>query len=87
MDFEEPRFFDESTVRKKLNEYIREGIVVGEMCGKKKVYHAADPAPLLDVDAVHFFSEVAPCGVMGSFLLDKLENHEDHLAFKHHYIT
>ena len=24
---------------------------------------------------------------MGSFLLDKLENHEDHLAFKHHYIT
>ena len=87
LDFEEPRFFDESTVRKKLNEYIREGIVVGEMCGKKKVYHAADPAPLLDADAVHFFSEVAPCGVMGSFLLDKLENHEDHLAFKHHYIT
>ena len=34
-----------------------------------------------------FFSEVAPCGVIGSFLLDKADSHEEHFVFKHHYIT
>lgn len=34
-----------------------------------------------------FFSETAPCGVIGSFLEDKTNNIPDHFAFKHHYIT
>ena len=34
-----------------------------------------------------FYSEVAPCGVIGSFLLDKLTNDPKCFAFKHHYIT
>lgn len=34
-----------------------------------------------------YFSEVLPCGVIGSYLLDKIEQSESHFSFKHHYIT
>ena len=34
-----------------------------------------------------FFSEVAPCGVIGSYLLDRTAPHTDLFTFKHHYIT
>lgn len=87
-DFRDPMIFDESTVRKKLKEYIAEGIIIGEKKGRSMVYcRADDTVSLNDTDALHFYSEIAPCGVIGSFLLDKHENHEDHFCFKHHYIT
>ena len=42
-------------------------------------------------DALSFFSEIAPSGVVGSFLYDKLSVKErqdsDIFQFKHHYIT
>ena len=38
-------------------------------------------------EALDFFSEVAPCGVIGSFLLDKDAPREGLFGFKHHYIT
>lgn len=86
--FREPMVFDESTVRKKLKEYIAEGIIIGVKKGRSMVYRRADDIMGLDdTDALHFYSEIAPCGVIGSFLLDKHENHEDHFGFKHHYIT
>ncbi len=86
--FCKPMLFDESTVRKKLKEYIDEGIIVGEKEGKSMVYRRADDTAVPDnTDALHFYSEIAPCGVIGSFLLDKREKQEDHFVFKHHYIT
>lgn len=85
--FKEPRMFDESTVRKKLKEYIAEGIVIGTKQGKTMYYQRAEEAPEFDPDMLDYFSEAAPCGVVGSFLLDKVVEHEDHFAFKHHYIT
>ena len=85
--FDEPRMFDSSTVRKKLNEYVSEGIVVSEKRGKTMYYRRAEDADLPDPDVLDFFSEAAPCGVIGSFLLDKADAHRDHFAFKHHYIT
>lgn len=81
------RIFDESTVRKKLKEYTAEGLVVMEKLGKTVYYRRAAPAELPDADLLDFFSEVAPCGVVGSFLLDKIDPHEGHFVFKHHYIT
>lgn len=86
--FPEPMLFDESTVRKKLKEYIEEGMVKGEKCGRIMRYRRAgeDPVPV-DADALHFYSEIAPCGVIGSFLLDKQGGGPAHFAFKHHYIT
>lgn len=85
--FSEPFVYDESTLRKKLKEYEGEGIIVSERSGKKTLYRrteSVDVAPLSD--ALDFFSEASPCGVIGSFLLDKIES-DELFTFKHHYIT
>ena len=87
VSFREPRMFDASTVRKKLNEYISEGIIVTEKRGKTLYYRRSDSAVFTNPHALDFFSEVAPCGVIGSYLLDKLDAHNEHFSFKHHYIT
>lgn len=87
-EFEIPMMFDESTVRKKLKEYTEQGIVIGEKVGRKKMYRRADDVKLPDItDILNFYSEVAPCGVLGSFLLDKQDKKNDSFSFKHHYIT
>lgn len=86
--FEEPMVFDESTLRKKLKEYIEEGIIVSEKRGKHLVYRRAKDIELGDIcDIIDFYSEIAPCGVVGSFLHDKQEKHDEIFSFKHHYIT
>ena len=84
--FDEPKMFDESTVRKKLKEYAAEGIIVTEKDGKTVTYRRAAEAEIYDADILDFFSEVSPCGVIGSFLLDKTDSNNN-FAFKHHYIT
>lgn len=87
-EFDVPMEFDESTVRKKLKEYVGEGIIISEKRGKAVYYRRADDySDTMDTDVLHYFSEVAPCGAIGSFLLDKAEHHEDRFVFKHHYIT
>lgn len=85
--FDEPMTFDESTVRKKLDEYAREGIILKEKDGRRTLYRRAPDISFDNADALDFFSEVAPCGVLGSFLLDKLPPHPSAFRFKHHYIT
>ena len=87
-DFKEPMVFDESTVRKKLKEYCENGIVAMEKVGRKAYYHRMETIDLSDfTDAIHYFSEVAPCGVVGSFILDKVNTDSNIFTFKHHYIT
>lgn len=87
-DFENPMMFDESTVRKKLKEYISQGIIECTKYGRKMLYRRSDDVELPDItDILNFYSEVAPCGVIGSFLLDKQDNNNDNFSFKHHYIT
>lgn len=85
--FQDPKLFDESTVRKKLKEYVADGLLEAEKAGRSVVYFR----PVADFpdcsDALDFFSEIAPCGVIGSFLLDKTSSHPELFAFKHHYIT
>ena len=89
---------DSSTLRKKLKEYVAEGIIESRKQGKAMYYRRAKSAKLPDAKLLDFFSEAAPCGVIGSFLLDKIKNegfacfhekqsHKDYFAFKHHYIT
>ncbi|MCR5092796.1 MAG: WYL domain-containing transcriptional regulator [Lachnospiraceae bacterium] len=88
--FDDPKTFDESTIRKKLKEYAAEGIVCTEKQGKTVCYKGVQSTEALDhcdADMLDFFSETAPCGVIGSFLLDKKKEHQGILAFKHHYIT
>ncbi len=86
--FDSPMMFDESTVRKKLKEYCDAGIVATERVGRKMYYHRTESTDISDLNEVlHYYSEVAPCGVIGSFLLDKEEMDTDAFVFKHHYIT
>ena len=86
--FETPMMFDESTIRKKLKEYCEAGIVMAEKEGRKVYYRRTDSTSISNLnDVLHYFSEVAPCGVIGSFILDKAESHTDAFTFKHHYIT
>lgn len=80
--------FDESTLRKKLKEYAEEGIIQMEKNGRKVLYsRSADTDISALNDVIDFFSEVAPCGVIGSYLQDKQPEHEELFSFKHHYIT
>lgn len=86
--FPAPMTFDASTVRKKLKEYMGEGLIHAEKQGRQLVYART---PALDcstlTDAIDFFSEAAPCGVIGSFLQDECMPHSDLFTFKHHYMT
>ena len=86
--FETPMMFDESTIRKKLKEYCEAGILMAEKEGRKVYYRRTDSTSISNLnDVLHYFSEVAPCGVIGSFILDKEVSDTDAFTFKHHYIT
>lgn len=85
--FSLPRLFDESTVRKKLREYAAQEILITEKRGRTLYYRRAEEIVPYGADTLDFFSETAPCGVIGSFLLDREEDGGMHFAFKHHYIT
>lgn len=80
---------DESSVRKKLKEYTSLGLLCTEKHGREVRYRRTDEnAPELSswATALAFFSEAAPMGVIGSFLLDRLNSSYDIFRFKHHYI-
>ncbi len=86
--FETPMTFDESTVRKKLKEYTQLGLVITNKQGRTVLYSRAPDTEIAGLtDVIDFFSEAAPCGVIGSYLQDKSQPHENVFAFKHHYIT
>jgi DNA-binding transcriptional ArsR family regulator len=79
---------DESTLSKKLKEYEQLGLVSSEKSGRQLLYRRADNGIDLNdwKDAVAFFSEADPLGVVGSYLLDKYESSPDYFRFKHHYV-
>ena len=84
---ENPLVIDESTVRKKLKEYTNLGIIMAEKYGRELIYSLHEKIDLAPFEnAVSFFSEENPLGVIGSFILDKTENKPDIFRFKHHYI-
>ncbi len=87
-DFPEPMTFDESTVRKKLKEYTALGLIQTRKEGRKVLYSRSGDTDLSALsDVIDFFSEAAPCGVIGSYLQDKSQPHPGLFGFKHHYMT
>lgn len=88
LHFHKPMMFDESTLRKKLKEYVGLGLINAQKVGQKMYYSRS---PDIDIsawtDAVDFFSEAGILGVVGSYLLDKLNGGHGYFSFKHHYIT
>lgn len=65
--FSNPRMFDESTVRKKLKKYVSLGILTSKKQGKTVYYQRAESVDLPDKSMLDYFSEVLPCGVIGSY--------------------
>lgn len=86
--FDNSTYPDLSTIRKKLKEYEKLGILKSRKQGNQVLYSRNESDVPLDKwsDAIKFFSEVLPLGVVGSYLLDKQDNKERIFSFKHHYI-
>ncbi len=86
--FDSPMSFDESTLRKKMKEYEKLGLVVSEKDGRIVRYRIIkdDISPEYYRDAIRFFAEENPLGVVGSYLEDKMEAGDEYLVFKNHYI-
>ena len=81
----EAEFPDEGTVRNKLKEYEKMGIVLSEKSGRNLVYSLAKPFRQLPAwqDAIDFFSETAPLGVIGSYFPERTSSA---FEFKHQYL-
>ena len=79
---------DESTVRNKLNEYTALGMLRLVKQGRRNLYCLArDEVNWRSWQfACAFFSEAAPLGEVGSYLLDKFAEDCEAFAFKHHFI-
>lgn len=79
---------DESTVRSKLEEYAELGLLEVVRQGRKKLYRLVQDDIILSdwQTACSFFSETAPLGEIGSFILDKFSNNDNIFLFKHHFI-
>ncbi|BAL00388.1 hypothetical protein OBV_31890 [Oscillibacter valericigenes Sjm18-20] len=86
--FQTEQGLDESTVRKKLKEYEGLGLLKSEKHGRELFYNRAEDCIDLESwrEAIAFFSEEDPLGVIGSYLLDKTQAKSSRFSFKHHYI-
>lgn len=82
---------DERTVRNKLNAYADLGILQKTKGTRNQDFYALAENKI-DLaawkDAIEFFAEAGPLGVVGSYLLDKKElvSGESSFWYKHHYI-
>ena len=84
--------FETQLVRKKANEYVKEGILISRREGRKLLYSIvpgvgeslADIFPGL-LDAVRFCQLSMPLGVVGSMILDQSQTDNEIFMVKHGY--
>lgn len=90
--FEYPMNVDASTVRNKLIEYVEQGILGCVKEGRSVQYfRMREDIPIEKLkQAVTYFSEVDPLGVIGSFLLDRPQMDDQEgfslFSYKHNYM-
>ncbi len=79
---------DESTIRIKMKEYVSLGLIKSSRKGREMTYQISNENPKLDGwnEALAFFSEALPLGVVGSYVQDRLPVRFPFFRFKHHYI-
>lgn len=82
-NIEEP---DESTVRKKLKEYVSLGLLKSEKQGRELLFSRNEDHINLNSwkDAIDFYTEADPLGVIGSYFSNS--EADGPFRFKHHYI-
>lgn len=87
------RDFEPQTIRKKLKEYEEEGIFISHKEGKSLKYTLkketlADYIPKDKIgDILSFFSEIAPFGEVGHYLMKDNNIENKNFWFKHHYLA
>ena len=85
--------YELQTVRGKLREYEREGIVLSEKEGRALKYRLSgcgfDSLPHRQrlVDAIAFFSQITVGGYIGSTILDRTKDYDSPFRFKHQSIA
>lgn len=86
--------FDPQTIRTKLKEYVREGIIICEKKGRSDYFRLSDDTAeeLFSrfkglIDAVKFFSETYEYGIVGNTLLKAVGAKNDLFFIKHNYIV
>ena len=83
-------YIEPQTVRNKLKEYSQFGIISTIKSGRT-YYYALNNCYIEDYniskDALIYFSEIAPFGVIGSFINDRINNRNTKFRFKHHFIV
>ena len=86
--FPKLKLLDDSTIRKKLREYESLGLITSEKQGRELFYRLTPGSVDLASwkEAVEFFAEADPLGVVGSYILDRTEEGSEVFGFKHHYI-
>lgn len=86
--FPQLKLLDDSTIRKKLREYEEQGLLIGEKRGRELFYQLTPEVINRSSwqEAVEFFAEADPLGVIGSYILDRSEEDRELFGFKHHYI-
>ena len=86
--FPKLKLLDDSTIRKKLREYEDLGLLIGEKRGRELFYRLTPEGVDRSSwqEAVEFFAEADPLGVIGSYILDRSEEDRELFGFKHHYI-
>lgn len=55
--FENPKIFEESTMRKKLKEYVSEGILITEKRGRMVCYRKSEDFKGYNIDMLNFFQK------------------------------
>lgn len=82
--------FEPQTVRNKLKEYTEYGIITATK-EKKAHYYSMNKCYFEDFDipndVINFFSEVAPFGVIGSYINDRINNKNKKFQYKHNFIV
>ncbi|MBR6401596.1 MAG: WYL domain-containing protein [Firmicutes bacterium] len=86
--------FEEQTVRNKLKEYAAEGILICQKRGRADCFSLSpdicteyfSEIPAL-TDAVKFFSECGPFGIIGNSILKAADIKNDIFLIKHNYIV
>lgn len=86
--FEEPLALDASTIRKKLAEYEKLGLITAVKSGRELVYSRSVDNLKIEKwqEAISFFAEASQAGVIGSFLEDKFAQEVNLFSYKHHYL-
>lgn len=83
------------TIRMKLNEYIKEGIIISRKQGRSLLY-AKSPDSFQKLagkdsdkitDMIKFFSESAPFGIIGNYILKSIDKTNDIFLIKHYFIV